>query len=225
MAAGRRPDDPVLAHLNSGDRGPVTKAPADHRSLFARAIEGDAKGTEVVASVVATSQSFVRAKIVDSRRARRDDAKDRMFERGPVINEVERCCLLRHVRSGAAGGPGRKLSIPDTRDWPRASGRWSFERASRRFARAHEAGHWVCQAEQGHEAPVYWRAADVAPTACRAMERETNVFAAELLMPGPAVREQFERVSAAELAGWFSDEAMSWRLYNVTLVDMAPGEQ
>lgn len=97
--------------------------------------------------------------------------------------------------------------------------------ARRRFTLAHEVGHWVCQVKEGHEAPVYCRAADVAPTANRALEREANVFAAELLMPEPAVRTEFERAaSAAELAGWFdvSEEAVSWRLYNVGLVAEPP---
>jgi len=63
----------------------------------------------------------------------------------------------------------------------------------RRFTLAHEGGHWVCQVKEGHEAPVYCRAADVAPTADRALEREANVFAAELLMPEPAVQAAFGR--------------------------------
>ena len=97
--------------------------------------------------------------------------------------------------------------------------------ARRRFTLAHEVGHWVCQVREGHEAPVYCRAADIAPTADRALEREANVFAAELLMPEPAVRAEFTRAaSAGELAGWFgvSEEAMSWRLYNVGLVADRP---
>ena len=72
---------------------------------------------------------------------------------------------------------------------------------------------------------MYCRAADVAPTADRALEREANVFAAELLMPEPAVRAEFARAaSAAELAGWFgvSEEAMGWRLYNFGVIDEHP---
>jgi Zn-dependent peptidase ImmA (M78 family) len=90
--------------------------------------------------------------------------------------------------------------------------------ARRRFTLAHEVGHWVCQVREGHNAPVYCRAADFAPDADRALEREANVFAAELLMPEPAVRAEFARAaSAGELAGWFgvSEEAMSWRLFNL----------
>jgi Zn-dependent peptidase ImmA (M78 family) len=97
--------------------------------------------------------------------------------------------------------------------------------ARRRFTLAHEVGHWVCQVRKGHDAPMYCRAADIAPGADRTLEREANVFAAELLMPEPAVREEFARAaSAVELAGWFevSEEAMSWRLFNIGLVPRRP---
>src|SRR5256885_5250567 len=55
----------------------------------------------------------------------------------------------------------------------------------RRFTLAHELGHWVCQHMEGKTAPIYCRVADVQPApspADRALEREANVFAAELLM-------------------------------------------
>ena len=53
-----------------------------------------------------------------------------------------------------------------------------------RFTIAHELGHWVCQCLEGRTEPVYCRAEDVGvdPEA-KALEREANVFAAELLMP------------------------------------------
>lgn len=95
----------------------------------------------------------------------------------------------------------------------------------RRFTLAHEVGHWVCQVKEGHEAPMYCRAADMAPTASKALEREANVFAAELLMPEPAVREEFQRgASAAELADCFgvSEEALGWRLFNFGLITKHP---
>jgi hypothetical protein len=97
--------------------------------------------------------------------------------------------------------------------------------ARRRFTLAHEVGHWVCQVREGHEAPIYCRAADVAPDADRQLEREANVFAAELLMPEPAVRQESARAaSSGEVAGWFgvSEEAMSWRLYNLGLASAGP---
>jgi hypothetical protein len=95
--------------------------------------------------------------------------------------------------------------------------------ARRRFTLAHELGHWVCQVLEGHAAPVYCRAADLLPEADKALEREANVFAAELLMPEPAVRSRFAGSTAAcaEAFG-VSEEAMRWRLYNFGLVEVAP---
>jgi Zn-dependent peptidase ImmA (M78 family) len=98
----------------------------------------------------------------------------------------------------------------------------------RRFTLAHELGHWVCQHLEGKTAPVYCRAADVQPepsAADRALEREANVFAAELLMPEPRVREEWTRPAAIdELASRFgvSGQAMTWRLYSFGLVESGP---
>src|SRR5207302_10426464 len=66
----------------------------------------------------------------------------------------------------------------------------------RRFTLAHELGHWICQHLEGKTAPIYCRAADVQPEPSagdRALEREANVFAAELLMPEREVRAEFSR--------------------------------
>jgi IrrE N-terminal-like domain len=101
--------------------------------------------------------------------------------------------------------------------------------ARRRFTLAHEVGHWVCQHLEGKSAPVYCRAADVQPeptAADRALEREANVFAAELLMPEIAVREAWPRsASVGELALSFgvSSEAMAWRLYGFGVIGERPG--
>jgi Zn-dependent peptidase ImmA (M78 family) len=104
--------------------------------------------------------------------------------------------------------------------------------ARQRFTLAHELGHWVCQVKEGHEAPVFCRDVDISQVADRQLEREANVFAAELLMPEPAVRAEFPRAaSTGELAGWFgvSEEAMGWRLHNcglaapLTQANIAPG--
>ncbi len=95
----------------------------------------------------------------------------------------------------------------------------------RRFTLAHELGHWVCQVQAGHAAPVFCRAVDLAPDADRSLEREANVFAAELLMPEATVRTEFTRTPAPlALAILFgvSEEAMRWRLYNFGLVDARP---
>ena len=60
-----------------------------------------------------------------------------------------------------------------------------------RFTIAHEIGHWVCHCLEGREpAPAvsYCRPVDLTEAANRKLEREANVFAAELLMPERAVR-------------------------------------
>ncbi len=93
----------------------------------------------------------------------------------------------------------------------------------RRFTLAHELGHWVCQYLEGVEAARFCRAEEVGLDAtAKALEREANVFAAELLMPEPEVRREFS--ATARLAERFgvSDEAMRWRLYNFGLVDEHP---
>jgi hypothetical protein len=95
----------------------------------------------------------------------------------------------------------------------------------RRFTIAHEVGHWVCQCLEGRVAPIFCRSADVGVGEGRQLEREANVFAAELLMPEPLVRAEWPRaMSCAELAAWFgvSENAMHWRLYNFGLVGAAP---
>jgi len=95
--------------------------------------------------------------------------------------------------------------------------------ARRRFTVAHELGHWACQCLEGSSAPVYCRPKDVSTAADRALEREANVFAAELLMPEAAVRNAFA-ANGADLANQFgvSDEALAWRLFNFGLVSSRP---
>ncbi|HET9850931.1 MAG TPA: ImmA/IrrE family metallo-endopeptidase, partial [Candidatus Limnocylindrales bacterium] len=60
-----------------------------------------------------------------------------------------------------------------------------------RFTIAHELGHWICHAQQGvgEEAPTFCRSRDLAQDVDRDLEREANVFGAELLMPEAAMRE------------------------------------
>ncbi len=115
----------------------------------------------------------------------------------------------------------------------------------RRFTIAHELGHWVCQVLEGHPAPVFCRRVSPAPESLetvagiggaagpgqpvaagqRALEREANVFAAELLMPLAAIRSAWTPAdslpSMAERFG-VSGEAMHWRLYNAGLVPDPP---
>jgi IrrE N-terminal-like domain len=91
--------------------------------------------------------------------------------------------------------------------------------ARRRFTIAHELGHWVCQCLEGRGAPVMCRAEDVSLGSDRAVERVANVFAAELLMPEPAIRERFTTsIEASAEQFSVSPEAMAWRLYNFGLV-------
>jgi len=91
-----------------------------------------------------------------------------------------------------------------------------------RFTLAHELGHWVCQCLDGRGAPMFCRQQDLAASADRSLEREANVFAAELVMPEPEVRAAFARHrDVKELAEAFgvSPLAMQWRLYSF---DLAP---
>jgi Zn-dependent peptidase ImmA (M78 family) len=92
----------------------------------------------------------------------------------------------------------------------------------RRFTLAHELGHWVCQCLDGRAAPRFCRQQDLAASADRALEREANVFAAELLMPEPDVRAAFARDGdVKQLAEAFgvSPLAMQWRLYSFELAE------
>jgi IrrE N-terminal-like domain len=90
--------------------------------------------------------------------------------------------------------------------------------ARRRFTLAHEIGHWVCQCLEGRTAPVMCRAKDLTEAADRALEREANIFAAELLMPEPEVRRAFGEAAMPTRFG-VSDEAMRWRLYSFGLAE------
>ena len=98
--------------------------------------------------------------------------------------------------------------------------------ARRRFTLAHELGHWICQCVGRTPAPMYCRAEEVtADPAARAVEREANIFAAELLMPERAVLQAWEEMrGAAPCAARFevSPTAMHWRLYALGLVEEKP---
>jgi len=97
--------------------------------------------------------------------------------------------------------------------------------ARRRFTLAHEIGHWVCQVREGRGAPIHCRLEPGGPPVADPVEREANVFAAELLMPEGDVRAMWAAGTAADaLAAAFgvSPPAMGWRLYNLGLVDRPP---
>ena len=95
-----------------------------------------------------------------------------------------------------------------------------------RFTIAHELGHWICHALEGADPAVsYCRPIDLTEAADRSLEREANVFAAELLMPEPAVRAGWEELGSADaLASRFdvSPSAMSWRLFSFGLLTERP---
>ncbi len=96
-----------------------------------------------------------------------------------------------------------------------------------RFTIAHEIGHWVCHCLEGRACrsrrtaePWTSRTTPIAT-----LEREANVFAAELLMPEPAVREAWAELGdVAACAARFdvSPTAMQWRLYGFGLVEERP---
>jgi hypothetical protein len=92
-----------------------------------------------------------------------------------------------------------------------------------RFTIAHELGHWICHAlSEDAEAPTYCRSRDISEEADRDLEREANVFGAELLMPEAAVREAWAAAPhAAEVAARFGVSALAaqWRLYSFGLAE------
>ena len=97
-----------------------------------------------------------------------------------------------------------------------------------RFTIAHEIGHWVCHCLEGrapNPEPSYCRPVDLTEAADRTLEREANVFAAELLMPEHAVvRAWADLADIPDCAARFavSVTAMHWRLYGFNLVEEAP---
>jgi hypothetical protein len=98
-----------------------------------------------------------------------------------------------------------------------------------RFTIAHELGHWICHAQERPEAdPVYCRQADIVQDANRTLEREANVFAAELLMPEALVRRVWAdspNIDACAVELDVSPTAMHWRLYNLELTTDPPGAE
>ena len=98
-----------------------------------------------------------------------------------------------------------------------------------RFTLAHEIGHWVCHCLEGRAEklePSYCRATDIANDVDRAIEREANIFASELLMPEAAVRAAWEEIvgechenpdAAVAARLEVSPSAMGWRLFNLAL--------
>jgi hypothetical protein len=120
--------------------------------------------------------------------------------------------------------PAERLIVLNAAE--RAGGRNEPPLRRERFTVAHELGHWICHADQRRETPpVYCRQVHVAEPADRTLEREANVFAAELLMPEEAVRaawaEKGDVVACAARLD-VSPTAMGWRLYSFGLAKVAP---
>jgi hypothetical protein len=96
-----------------------------------------------------------------------------------------------------------------------------------RFTIAHELGHWICHAQQdvGEEQATYCRSRDLAEDTDRDLEREANVFGAELLMPEVAVREAWATTpDPLEVAARLEVSALAaqWRLYSFGLITEPP---
>jgi hypothetical protein len=118
------------------------------------------------------------------------------------------------------------MLIPATREIVLSAAERAYP-GRHRFTLAHEVGHWICHvANAKTTAPVYCRAADVEPSADRTLEREANIFAAELLMPRELLRSAWAG-AVADSASTFnvSEEAMHWRVYNLRLADDVPRQQ
>ena len=93
-----------------------------------------------------------------------------------------------------------------------------------RFTIAHELGHWICHARPDPHAaaPSYCRTLDVSHHTDRDLEREANVFGAELLMPEAAVRDAWAASrDATDVADRFEVSALAaqWRLYSFGLAE------
>jgi Zn-dependent peptidase ImmA (M78 family) len=74
--------------------------------------------------------------------------------------------------------------------------------------------------EIAQEPAVYCRTLDIGVDVDRVLEREANVFAAELLMSEPEVAREFSRSqqpSAVAPSFGVSDLTMAWRLYSFGL--------
>ena len=94
----------------------------------------------------------------------------------------------------------------------------SDEPVRRRFTIAHELDHWICQCLGGTAKPVYCRAEEIGvDPATKTLEREANIFAANLVMPEGAVRSAVDEDSFG-----VSEEALAWRRYNLGLSSSKP---
>jgi IrrE N-terminal-like domain len=120
--------------------------------------------------------------------------------------------------------PSERLIVLNAAE--RAGGRNEPPLRRERFTVAHELGHWICHAHERPEAqPVYCRQVHIAEPADRSLEREANVFAAELLMPEDGVRATWAETGEVDVCAArldVSPTAMGWRLFSFGLIEVAP---
>lgn len=118
-----------------------------------------------------------------------------------------------------------ELSTSGRIQWDEGVGAWTVTlRAQESFVRkrytlAHEIGHFVLHLQSGRRkgSGVLHRTDEDNHTR---LERQANQYAANLLMPAPAVKEAWdEGLTLEELAASFqvSIAAMGWRLHNLGL--------
>lgn len=140
-----------------------------------------------------------------------------------AVQSIAEDLLGLRIREGSLDCSG--MLLPADREIWVDSAEAAESQGRRRFTIAHELGHWVCHVQEGNGAPVFCRAADLTERVDHQLEREANVFAAELLMPEQEVRREFSVCgSIDEVASAFdvSTEAMHWRLFNFGLVAERP---
>jgi hypothetical protein len=120
--------------------------------------------------------------------------------------------------------PSERLILVNARETAATAGEAPIRRA--RFTVAHEVGHWECHVRAaGMTEETFCRPVDLSEAADRTLEREANVFAAELLMPEDAVRAAWDEAPDAEACARRFDVsplAMRWRLYGFGLVQERP---
>jgi Zn-dependent peptidase ImmA (M78 family) len=119
------------------------------------------------------------------------------------------------------------LLLPDARTIRLSAGEARESPGRRRFTLAHEIGHWVCHCVgAARPAPILCRPGQIGGQPGEPLEREANVFAAELLMPAATVATAVGRGAAAPALAeelGVSEAALAWRLYNLGLVAAPPG--
>lgn len=100
--------------------------------------------------------------------------------------------------------------------------------ARARFTIAHELGHWLMHTKGAGAHTRFCRPADVGATvreitSSKRLEREANLFAAELLMPADLVRNEAEkaRLSVPALAKTFAVSAAAMQV-RLEVLDLLP---